>query len=302
MRAEAAVLREAADNHGIITRRRAMALGLSARQVDRRLRLGVWVPLHPGVYRVAGAPITGRQALAGAVAWTGGVASHRSAGALHGLMDPPPRPQVTVGRSASGRRPGVRIHRTADLAPGDVVVRDGIRCTSATRTCIDLGAVLGADELERLISRALHLHLTHLDRLVVRFLQLRRPGRTGSATVREVLCRLDPTLAPAESDLEALLIQALRRRGAPEPVRQHPVEIAGRRFRIDLCYPAHRLAIECDGFAHHGHRTAFEDDRLRQNLLVLDGWRVLRFTWRQVCRDPDGTAEQVRQALGMTPP
>jgi very-short-patch-repair endonuclease len=34
---------------------------------------------------------------------------------------------------------------------------------------------------------------------------------------------------------------------------------------------------------------------------VLDGWRVLRFTWRQICRDPDGAAEQVRLALGLGP-
>jgi hypothetical protein len=47
----------------------------------------------------------------------------------------------------------------------------------------------------------------------------------------------DPAIAPAESDLEVELIRALRGHGLPEPVRQHPLEIAGRRFRLDVAYP-----------------------------------------------------------------
>jgi hypothetical protein len=31
----------------------------------------------------------------------------------------------------------------------------------------------------------------------------------------------------------------------------------------------------------HGGRAAFEDDRWRQNLLVVHGWWPLRITWRQ---------------------
>ncbi len=90
----------------------------------------------------------------------------------------------------------------------------------------------------------------------------------------------------------------LRDRGLPEPVRQLRVVVGGRRFRLDLAYVEQRLAIESDGFAVHGTRHEFERDRERQNLLVLDGWRILRFTWRQVCEQPDVVADVVRSALG----
>jgi very-short-patch-repair endonuclease len=36
--------------------------------------------------------------------------------------------------------------------------------------------------------------------------------------------------------------------------------------------------IEIDGRLYHTGAEVFETDRRRQNLLVLDGWCVLRFT------------------------
>lgn len=228
----------------------------------------------------------------------GAPASHRSAAWLHGLLDdPPPRHELTGPPELGHHAEGIRLHRTDDLSARDVLTVDSIRCTTAVRTCIDLGARLGAEDLEAVIERARHRRLIHLTPMITRFFQLARPGRDGTSTVRTVLRRLDPALEPAESDLETLLIQILRQRGVDAPVRQHRVSIGGKSFRIDLCYPDLRIAIESDGFAHHGHRAAFEDDRARQNLLVLDGWRVLRFTWRQICSRPDWVAEQVRAAL-----
>lgn len=290
--------RIAADRHGIVSRDDARSAGLSERQILTRVRLGRWEQVHPGVYRIAGAPGGDLADLAAATVWTTGVASHLSAAWLLGLVDPvPQRPEVTAGRSRTSRRAGVRVHRTADLIGSDTTTCHGIRCTTATRTCIDLGARLGVAGLERVIDRALHLRLTHLDRLILRFLQLARPGRDGIAAVRQVLTVMDPALAPAESDLETLLLQILRDHGVRLPVRQYVLEVEGRTIRVDLCYPEHRLVIESDGFTHHGGRLAFEGDRERQNLLVLAGWRVLRFTWRHICDRPAWVAQQVRRAL-----
>jgi very-short-patch-repair endonuclease len=64
-----------------------------------------------------------------------------------------------------------------------------------------------------------------------------------------------------------------------------------------MAYPELRIAIEADGFAVHGTRPAFEDDRARQNRLMLAGWQVLRFTWRQVCRQPESVVDQLRTAV-----
>ena len=59
---------------------------------------------------------------------------------------------------------------------------------------------------------------------------------------------------------------------------------AGRRLTVylDVGFRRRRLAVEIDGREFHSDRKLFETDRWRQNALVLDGWRVLRFTWRMI--------------------
>jgi very-short-patch-repair endonuclease len=55
--------------------------------------------------------------------------------------------------------------------------------------------------------------------------------------------------------------------------------------------------VEIDGLLHHSSETAFESDRRRQNALVLDGWRVLRFTWAMLTDRPEDVIAAVRNAL-----
>lgn len=45
--------------------------------------------------------------------------------------------------------PGVRIHRGPPLHPDDLDVVDGIPCTSVSRTLIDLGEVMGEEEIRQ---------------------------------------------------------------------------------------------------------------------------------------------------------
>jgi very-short-patch-repair endonuclease len=57
------------------------------------------------------------------------------------------------------------------------------------------------------------------------------------------------------------------------------------------------IAIELDGIETHGTSTALRSDDLRQNEIVLRGWRVLRFTWEEVTKHPDRVAATIRSAL-----
>ncbi len=66
---------------------------------------------------------------------------------------------------------------------------------------------------------------------------------------------------------------------------QHRVEIGGKRYRIDLCYPEHRIAIEFDSWQFHSGRRAFDEDRARANELVLLGFVVLHFTSKSTRSD-----------------
>jgi very-short-patch-repair endonuclease len=66
---------------------------------------------------------------------------------------------------------------------------------------------------------------------------------------------------------------------------------------VDFLWRAHRLAVETDGFGAHGTRQAFERDRLRDQRLRLAGYDVLRFTQRQILRDPQQVASTIRVLL-----
>jgi len=68
--------------------------------------------------------------------------------------------------------------------------------------------------------------------------------------------------------------------------------------RADLYYPRNRLVIEYDGSVH---RDSLADDDRRQNRLVGAGFRLLRFTARDVMRTPDRLVSQVRSAIARDP-
>ena len=68
--------------------------------------------------------------------------------------------------------------------------------------------------------------------------------------------------------------------------------------RVDFAWPAQRLVVETDGFAFHADRAGYRSDRRRTNALILDGWRVLRFSWEDVVREPAAVVAAVRAALG----
>jgi len=76
----------------------------------------------------------------------GSVISHGSALALYELSDAlPVAVHVTVPRSASRRRSGMRLH-TQRLAPTDVTRRGGLAVTTVPRTLADVAAAGLAEE------------------------------------------------------------------------------------------------------------------------------------------------------------
>jgi very-short-patch-repair endonuclease len=72
-------------------------------------------------------------------------------------------------------------------------------------------------------------------------------------------------------------------------------------YWVDVLFPRHRLILEIDGWATHGDRAAFEHDRVRRNALVLAGYVVLNFTWRQLEDDPAWVVASVQRALRQAP-
>src|SRR5262249_28450275 len=89
---------------------------------------------------------------------------------------------------------------------------------------------------------------------------------------------------------------------------QHPVtDIYGASRLVDLALRARgeRIAFEIDGLPWHVPEVVpaekYEDDLLRQNSLVHQGWRVFRWTDRQIAREPERVKEQLALFLERLP-
>lgn len=197
---------------------------------------------------------------------------------------------VAVGAGHQSRRPGVA--RLDPLLPGDVVEERCLRVTSVERTLLDMGAVVDDPILERSLECALRRHDADLGRLQDRARHGRTPG--GRRLDRLLAARGD--VPPTESDAETLFLQVARRAGLPDPHRQYGVLLGGRRCRLDFAWPAVRLAVEVDGFEAHGSPSALHADLQRQNRLILDGWFLLRFTWRAVTSSPRAVEAELARA------
>lgn len=286
---------------GVFTRSEALEVGASPRVIDYRLHIGRWEPLHPGVYRIAGAtPGSWRQAIVAACLAAGppAVASYRAAGRVWAFVDGQAL-EVTVLRGRRLRLRGVVAHEAARLDPVDVTTKDDIPVTSPTRTVIDLAGVLAEDELEEVLDDALRRGLTTPRRIRWRLEQL--GNRRGSATLRRLLDARDPRAAAPKSRLETRVLRAMRRGGLPMPERQFPIRHRGRVIGIvDFAYPDAKLAIEADGYRWHSGRRRWEHDLGRRNALTALGWRVLHVTAQALERDPGVVVETIAAALKET--
>jgi very-short-patch-repair endonuclease len=74
---------------------------------------------------------------------------------------------------------------------------------------------------------------------------------------------------------------------------------ASRRFRFDWAHPTAKIAIEIDGgqWAPGGGRHAGDKDREKLNLAASLGWRVFRFSPRQLTSEPDQCVKLVVDLL-----
>lgn len=91
-----------------------------------------------------------------------------------------------------------------------------------------------------------------------------------------------------------LLDAALRPHFGERLVREYVGAVPGRAFRLDLAIPDLRIAIEVDGYANHGKTLGgFKKDRLRQNLLALNHWVVLRYFPAQIYQDIGTVVDQI---------
>jgi very-short-patch-repair endonuclease len=120
-------------------------------------------------------------------------------------------------------------------------------------------------------------------------------GRTGNRQLRRLLAGIEPG---AHAESERRLHAILRRGGVLGWFPQYRLELVGRTVIADAALPDARIVLEVDGRRYHDAASdRFEDDRLRQNALIVAGWRVLRFTWRELNDHPDRVLRRIQQLL-----
>jgi very-short-patch-repair endonuclease len=270
-------------------------MGIQRGAIEGRIERGSLRPFHHGVYAVGHLALTRDSWLMAAVLACGpdALLSHRSAGELWGLLPRSARlPEVT--RPGHGRqRPRIVIHRSA-LPADEVDVVDGILVTSPHLTILDLAGGLRRRELERVLTEAEVRGLT--DRLSLPELMERYPRRRGAAMLRELLDATTPG-GVTVNDFEEDFVAFLDAHRLPRPRFNATLPIRGRLLKVDCMWSEQRLIVELDGRAVHGTKRAFESDRERDRILLAEGWRSARVTWRQLRDEPGAIAADLRELL-----
>lgn len=170
---------------------------------------------------------------------------------------------------------GLVISRSR-LDPGDVVVIDGVRCTSLARTAFDL-ARFTPDLREAVVALDVMLRRTDLEVGEVHEYSLQRPRWSGRRQALQALSLADAhSLSPPETRLRLLWVLDA---GLPPPlVNRLIIDEHGRPLaRADLLDEQAALVGEQDG-AHHWLAKQRSEDEQRTDLLHREGLRVLRFT------------------------
>ena len=289
-------LRQAARQWGVLRRDQALQW-LSPQQLQRRLTTKAWVAVLPRVFRIEGAPRSWRQELKALSLWAGRdfAFSHRTAAALHGFRR---FPEGLLELSATRHLalPGpVELHHVSSLGPRELETVQGFRATGATRTLIDLAAVVSEADLRATVDEALQRKRTTVERLAVALQLVDRPR--GVAFLRKLLHEYQGGDGPCESELEALVFELIDRSGLPRPVRQRSVMVAGRLRRLDFCFRDHGVILEADSYAFHSSPIAFEKDRQRYNSLTARDFRVLQWTWKAIHERPQELIRELRGVL-----
>jgi very-short-patch-repair endonuclease len=286
------IARVAAGQKGMVTSAQLASAGLGGDAVRARVRKGRLHRVFRGAYSLSPSLMPFAREMAATLACgDGAMVSHRTAGALWGILPPAKEIHVTVPSRSGKSREGIRIHRPK--TPPKRTTRHGVPTTTLDQTLLDLARTEPPDTLERALNEARAQGLTTNRRL----LSLAESSATkpGAKNLRAVLHGNDTgfTRSRAERELHRLIDGA----GLPRPERN--VHVEGR--ERDAVWRKQRLVVEVDGYASHGTREAFERDRERDAELAARGWRVVRVTWRQLTGEPTAVAARLGAALYAAP-
>jgi hypothetical protein len=279
-----------------------LRLATSASSVARWTAQGHLIQVHPGVLALPGSLDDPRVRARAATLWARGPLSHLSALAAWEVVSSFPNPvHVTVPADRFPRGSGgVTAHRTTLALPTTMI--DGLPVVHLTRSLVDAWSWThsprrnpSADQERPLVRQAVIESIR--DRGVsvagLRAESAAQPVHGGRVQLARLL---DLIAGGCESELEIWGVTHVLpgRPEAPAWTQQHPVRLPGGRWvRLDAAYPEVLVAVELDGAAFHGSRSARERDLRRDSALATLGWVVLRFSYARLMADPEGCRREI---------
>jgi predicted transcriptional regulator of viral defense system/very-short-patch-repair endonuclease len=292
----ALVTRAALENGGRVTREDAVRLGINPDVLTRLARAGALERVRRGSYVLPGARLEGPGAARLAAVELGAAVSHRSALQLYAVdtsrWAAPLESHVTVEGYAKRSSPSwVVVHRTRHLRAADLSRVHGTDVTSPSRTLVDVSAPAAGFSNDQLVECLDHLVSARYLTVAGLHAYLRRaPRLPGIGRLRALLEQIGADRV--ESSAERRLLRLLHEAGLPGPVTQYRLYDGKGGFvaRIDAAWPAHKTAVEMDGYRYHSGTRAFRDDRERGNRIQAEGWTLYRTTPAAVA---DGAPELV---------
>ena len=212
----------------------------------------------------------------------GSMASHRSAARLRRLDGFQRAPiELLVERGGKRRRQPRHaiLHETLDLKAPDIDEVDGIACTSLVRTLVDLPAVAHEFRAGVALDQAIRQDPAVLGRVAERHREVARKGRDGTVVLRTLLAERGEGHI-VDSGFERRALRLIQGSTLPTPVTQHHVVDGDFECWLDIAWPGHLVAMECDSLRHHMGERAFRWERRRRRHLAALGWTTLEFTYR----------------------
>lgn len=283
----------ARENHGLVDRASAMALGATDDVIKHQVEMHRWETIHDGVYYLNVTARTWHTDMLAAVlaGGPGAHASHRSASRLWTLDGVRTRMlEITVPFSNLPMPEGVVVHRTRRVLP--TAQQQTIRSTTVERTLLDLAAILPDRVLEKAYMSALRLGLTETDDVLSMMRQQAGRGVPGTRRLRRVIATATEGLTASGAEVE--MAQLIRHCPIPAPVPQMRVTLPdGGNAYPDFAWPLPMRIVEVDGFDAHSTPEQLRDDLARQNALMNLGWEMRRFTGVRVRREPEIVMDEI---------
>lgn len=264
---------------GLVTRRQAVAAGMTLKAIRCRVDSGRWVRLRAGVYLTVPGRDDWTTTAVAALLSVGlpSALSGRSAAHAWGLLRSPGAGlEITVPES---RNPdpmaGVVVHRRRHALERTHETAWPHRIT-VEHTVLDLAEGATVDETVALVARSCQQLLTTPRRLEAALGE--RPSQSGRRLLREIL---GDVAGGVESSAERRYVRDVERaHGLPVGVRQDPGP--GSTVR-DNTYRELFVIVEIDGRAGHGGWQAQQRDGRRDRRNAAGAWLTVRGFWPDVC-------------------